>query len=128
MTVDTARDQALGALYAADTRSMDQIDVTMVSGRAAGIAEGVWENKTVIDAAISAASERWRLERMPVVDRNVLRLGTYELLYTAVPLGVAISECVELAKQYSTANSGAFVNGILSAVADARDRSEEPDS
>ncbi len=124
MTVDTARDRALGALYAADSRSMDQIDVTRMSVRAAALAEGVWEHLDVIDGAISAASARWRLERMPGVDRNVLRLGTYELLFTDVPVGVAISECVQLAKEYSTANSGAFVNGILSAVAERRENPE----
>lgn len=120
MTVDAARDGALGALYAADSRSMDQIDIAKMSARAAALAKNVWENREVIDSVIAAASTRWRMERMPAVDRNVLRLGTYELLFTDVPVGVAISECVELAKQYSTANSGAFVNGVLSAVAQRR--------
>ncbi|MFV2001153.1 MAG: transcription antitermination factor NusB [Acidimicrobiia bacterium] len=124
MTIDTARVGALGALYAADSRSMDVIDVTKVSHRSAVIAEAVWENKEAIDAVITAASTRWRIERMPVVDRNVLRLGTYELLFTDVPVGVTISECVELAKQYSTADSGSFVNGVLSAVARQRDVAE----
>ncbi len=125
MTADTARDGALGALYAADTRSMDVIDVTKVSHRSAVIAENVWGNREVIDVVITAASTRWRIERMPVVDRNILRLGTYELLYTDVPVGVVISQCVELAKEYSTANSGAFVNGVLSAVADERDSGKD---
>jgi len=124
VTIDTARVGALGALYAADSRSMDVIDVTKVSHRSAVIAEAVWENKEAIDAVITAASTRWRIERMPVVDRNVLRLGTYELLFTDVPVGVTISECVELAKQYSTADSGSFVNGVLSAVARQRDVAE----
>ena len=100
---------------------MDVIDVTKVSQRSAAIAENVWEHREAIDAVISAASTRWRIERMPVVDRNILRLGTYELLFTDVPVGVAISQCVELAKEYSTANSGSFVNGVLSAVAEQRD-------
>ena len=126
MTADPARDAALGALYSADTRSMDVIDVTKVSQRSAVIAENVWENREAIDAVISAASARWRIERMPVVDRNILRLGTYELLFTDVPVGVAISQCVELAKEYSTANSGSFVNGVLSAVAEQRDKKESP--
>ena len=124
MTADAARIGALGALYAADARSMDSIDITKVSARAASLAEGAWENKDVIDAAIGAASTRWRLERMPAVDRNILRLGTFELLFTDVPLGVVIDECVELAKEFSTAKSGAFVNGILSAVADAKQGSD----
>jgi N utilization substance protein B len=56
---------------------------------------------------------------MPAVDRNVLRLGLYELRYTDTPVGVAISEAVELAKTYSTERSGAFVNGVLGALVDA---------
>lgn len=128
MTADAARVGALGALYAADARSMEMIDITKVSTRAASLAEGTWENKEAVDAAVTAASTRWRLERMPAVDRNILRLGTYELLFTDVPLGVIIDECVELAKEFSTAKSGAFVNGVLSAVAEARDRSEDTDT
>lgn len=128
MTADAARVGALGALYAADARSMEMIDITKVSVRAASLAEGTWENREAVDAAITAASTRWRLERMPAVDRNILRLGTYELLFTDVPLGAIIDECVELAKEFSTAKSGAFVNGVLSAVAEARDRSEDTDT
>jgi len=121
VSIDAARDGALGALYAADSRSMDTIDITKISHRSAVIAEAVWENREAIDAVITAASTHWRVERMPVVDRNILRLGTYELLFTEIPVGVTISECVELAKLYSTANSGSFVNGVLSAVASQRD-------
>jgi len=127
MTADAARVGALGALYAADARSLEHIDITKVSARSATLAEGAWDHKDVIDATITAASTRWRLERMPAVDRNILRLGTYELLFTDVPFAVVIDEYVELAKEYSTANSGAFVNGVLSAVVDARDRSETTD-
>lgn len=125
MTVDETRDQALGALYAADSRSMEEIDVTKVSSPAGVLADRVWSNREAIDAVISAASTRWRVERMPVVDRNVLRLGTYELLFTDLPIGVPISEAVELAKIYGAANSGSFVNGVLSAVAEQRDQQEQ---
>ncbi len=128
MTPDAARVGALGALYAADARSMDQIDVTKVSARAAALAEGVWEHRDHIDEVITAASERWRLERMPAVDRAILRLGTYELLYTDVPMPVVIDECVELAKEFSTGKSGAFVNGVLAAVADERKERHDPPS
>lgn len=134
MTVDKTRDEALGALYAADSRSMEEIDVTKVSRDAGVLADHVWSSREAIDAAISAVSKRWRIERMPLVDRNVLRLGTYELLYTDLPIGVPISECVELAKLYGAAGSGSFVNGVLSAVADQSDSilsegepTEEPD-
>lgn len=112
-----AREQALGALYAADSRGLEDIDFTKISKRAAVLAEGTWENKEQIDAAISASSTKWRIERMPVVDRNILRLGVYELEHTDLSLAIVISEAVELAKKYSTAKSGSFVNGVLSAVA-----------
>lgn len=128
MTPHAARVGALEALYAADARSMDRIDVAELSARTRALAKGAWDHRDVIDTTITTASTRWRLERMPPVDRNILRLGAYELLFTDVPLAVVIDEYVELAKEFSTANSGAFVNGILSAVADARDRSEETDS
>lgn len=120
MTVDETRDQALGALYAADSRSMEEIDVTKVSRDAGVLADRVWSNREVIDAVISAASTRWRMERMPLVDRNILRLGTYELLYTDLPIGIPINECIELAKLYGAAGSGSFVNGVLSAVGEQR--------
>lgn len=135
MTVDETRDLALGALYAADSRSMEEIDVTKVPSAAGVLADRVWSNRETIDAVIAAASTRWRIERMPLVDRNILRLGTYELLYTDLPIGVPINECVELAKLYGTANSSSFVNGVLDAVADKRgsfrqeaDPTDDPDN
>ena len=129
MTVDETRDAALGALYAADSRSMDEIDVTKVPSAAGVLADRVWSNRETIDAVITAASTHWRIERMPLVDRNILRLGTYEILFTDLPIGVPINECVELAKLYGTANSSSFINGVLDAVATRRDErpaAEEP--
>ena len=114
-----AREQALDALYAADARGLDEVDVTAISARAADLAQGTWSNKDAIDEAITLASTSWRIERMPAVDRNILRLGVFELRYSDLPIGVVISEAVELAKKFSTAKSGAFVNGVLSAVAAA---------
>jgi transcription antitermination protein NusB len=71
-----------------------------------------------LDARIRAAAEHWRLERMPLVDRNILRLGVYELLERGeVPTSVVVSEAVELAKLLSTDDSGRFVNGVLGAIA-----------
>jgi N utilization substance protein B len=116
-----AREQALGALYAADSRGLDEIDFTKVSKRAAALAEGTWENREHIDAAITASSTKWRIERMPVVDRNILRLGVYELQYSDLTKAIVISEAVELAKRFSTAKSGGFINGVLSAVAESGD-------
>ena len=119
MARQEARSQALGVLYAADVLDLPDVDATGVSKRARGLAVGTWEHREDIDAAIDAASTRWRIDRMPAVDRTVLRLATYELRYTDTPKGVVISEAVELAKQYSTARSGAFINGVLAAIADA---------
>jgi N utilization substance protein B len=114
-----AREEALGALYAADSRGLDLIDITKVSRRAANLAEGTWQQREEIDLLIGAASTKWRVERMPVVDRNILRLGVYELVNSDLSIAIIISEAVELAKKFSTARSGAFINGVLSGVADA---------
>jgi N utilization substance protein B len=79
---------------------------------------GVDERNEEIDAIIAKFSEHWSLERMPVVDRALLRIGTYELGWMPeIPTAVVITEAVELAKQYSTKDSGRFVNGLLSRIA-----------
>jgi N utilization substance protein B len=118
-----AREQALGALYAADSRQLDAIDVSRISQRAAELARGTWGDRQAIDARISEASTKWRIERMPVVDRNILRLGVYELENTDLSIGIVISQAVELAKRFSTAKSGSFINGVLSAIAGTHDGS-----
>jgi len=75
---------------------------------------GVASHQPELDALIVRYSEHWRLERMGAVDRNLLRLATYELLYQLdIPPKVVINEAVELAKKYGTEASGAFVNGLL---------------
>lgn len=75
---------------------------------------GVQDNRPKIDAMISEVAENWRLDRMAAIDRNILRLGVYEMLFCPdVPAKVAINESLELAKRYSTAQSSRFVNGIL---------------
>jgi N utilization substance protein B len=80
---------------------------------------GVEEHSADVDALLRKFSEHWALERMPAVDRAVLRLGAYELGWERdVPSAVVISEAVELAKQYSTKDSGRFVNGLLSRIAE----------
>jgi N utilization substance protein B len=79
---------------------------------------GVIAELSSLDETIRAASEHWRLERMTRVDRNVLRLGTWELLHRGdVPTEVILDEAVELAKRYGSEESGAFVNGVLDHVA-----------
>jgi N utilization substance protein B len=84
------------------------------------LVQGVVHEQTRIDAVIGACSMEWPMDRMPAVDRTVLRLGTWELLYGDVPSGVAIDEAVELAKQLSTDESPAFVNGVLARVLEER--------
>jgi N utilization substance protein B len=82
------------------------------------IVRGVAESSADIDKAITTASENWRLERMTRLDRNLLRLGTFELMkYRDVPSPVILDEAVELAKMFGTAESSAFVNGVLARVA-----------
>ena len=76
--------------------------------------EGTWENWEEIDRTIQSVAQNWNIARMAVIDRNVLRLGTYELVHCPdIPPKVAINEAIELGKRFSTANSGAFINGIL---------------
>ena len=78
------------------------------------IVAGVREKQTQIDGLISNAAENWRIDRMAAIDRNILRLGAFEMLFDPeVPVKVAINEALELAKRYSTAQSSRFVNGIL---------------
>jgi transcription antitermination protein NusB len=79
---------------------------------------GVQEGKTGIDELIVGHAKGWAIDRMPALDRAILRLGIYELLSRPdVPVAVVIDEAVELAKRFSTDDSGRFVNGILAAVA-----------
>jgi N utilization substance protein B len=78
---------------------------------------GVREHQPQIDSMIKEVAENWRLDRMAAIDRNILRLGAYEMLFQSeVPARVAINEALELAKRYSTAQSSRFVNGILDRV------------
>jgi N utilization substance protein B len=79
--------------------------------------EGVASHRAEIDAEIGARARNWRIERMAAVDRNVLRLATFELLHTATPASVVIDEAVDLAREFGSDASPAFVNGVLDAVA-----------
>jgi N utilization substance protein B len=82
------------------------------------LVSGAYEKRIEIDEAVTSLSAGWRLERQVAVDRNILRLAGYEILFVpGVPTGVSINEAVELAKKYSTAESGRFVNGVLGALA-----------
>lgn len=84
------------------------------------------ERSSEIDELIAAASKNWRIDRMSRVDRNILRLGACELLaFRDVPVKVVINEAVELAKRFGTAESSAFVNGVLDRIAGAAGRQPE---
>ncbi len=120
------REWALKFLYGADfARSRSQDDLERFWGHfhpegpgvpayLRELAGGVASHQEELDALIARYSEHWRLERMTVVDRNLLRLAAYELLYQPkIPPKVVINEAVELAKRYGSEDSGAFVNGIL---------------
>ncbi len=85
------------------------------------VVRGVWQDRAATDESISAASQNWRIERMSRIDRNILRLGTWELLQRReLPVEVVIDEAVELAKRYGNEHSKAFVNGVLNRVAQER--------
>lgn len=84
---------------------------------ARGMIDGIRRHRKAIDQVISDLARNWRLDRMAAIDRNVLRLGTYEVLYRVdVPVAVAITEAVELVKRFGSAQSSRFVNGILGKV------------
>ena len=85
---------------------------------ASALVEGVQQHAATIDARIEHHADRWTLERMPVVDRNILRIALFELGWIAgVPVAVVINEAVELAKMLSTETSGRFINGVLGKIA-----------
>lgn len=120
-----ARHAALERLYEADQRGASP-DTSDLGRRASELVLGVWEERTSLDEAIGGASRGWRVERMPPVDRNVLRIALWELRHhERTPVPVIISEAVRLAKAYSTARSGGFVNGVLAKLA-AEGRPSEP--
>ena len=89
------------------------------------VVRGVAPRIEELDARIKGAATNWRIERMTRVDRNLLRLGTWELAYRAdVPRAVILDEAVELAKEFGTEDSSAFVNGVLAKIADELGRTD----
>jgi transcription antitermination protein NusB len=87
---------------------------------------GVRRNRAEIDALLEGLAANWSLKRMAATDRNVLRLGAYELLHSETPPRVAIDEAVELAKRFGSAQSSQFVNGILDKVMHAAETKDKP--
>jgi transcription antitermination protein NusB len=118
-----ARERALGLLYEAESKGVEPSAVIAElpiapDGFAVDLAEGVAAHQHELDGLIQRFARDWKLERMPALDRALLRLGVFELVHRPdVPTGPIISEAVELAKRFSTEESGRFVNGMLSAIA-----------
>jgi N utilization substance protein B len=123
---------ALDAIFAADLRkinpevlleasALEQLDrqnQEEIVGYAKQIVQGIATNFADIDDRIEAFSHKWSVDRMPAVDRAILRVAVWEILFNEeVPDGVAISEAVQLASELSTEDSGTFVNGMLGAIA-----------
>lgn len=119
----SARERTLGLLYEAETKGEDPNTVLdaqpiVPDSFTVEVVRGVAECQADLDVLIGRVAQGWRIERMPVVDRVVLRMGAYELCHRPdVPAAAAISEAVELAKKFSTDNSGRFVNGVLARIA-----------
>jgi len=123
-----ARSKVLQALYEIDSVSRDAVEVVerLLSEEdfsednqafARELVAGVMENKDDIDKNISQFAPQWPLEQLSIIDRNILRLAIFEILFdNKVPVKVAVSEAVELAKSYGSESSGKFVNGVLGSV------------
>ncbi len=124
-----ARERALQALYQIDVaaegiddalarfwKSFEPVEREVMT-QAEALVRGVARHRRAVDDTIERVSVNWRLDRMPKVDRNVLRLAVYELLETDVPVKVVINEAIELGKKYGSESTGAFVNGVLDKVA-----------
>jgi transcription antitermination protein NusB len=133
----TAREAALQMLYAVEAAGADVERAIAdfwrelpgdAEGRAYAdeVVRGAAAELAAVDEQIRKASQHWRIERMTRIDRNVLRLGAYELMFRPdVPRAVILDEAVELAKRFGTEESGAFVNGVLDRIADMCGRKDE---
>lgn len=119
-----ARERALELLYEADAKGITpdavMVDLPVTPDAYAGdVVRGVGAHLEEVDALLRRFAKGWTLERMPVIDRTLLRMATYELGHRPdVPTASIINEAVELAKRYSTDDSGRFVNGMLGRIAD----------
>jgi transcription antitermination protein NusB len=106
--VDEAIDEYYDSLYSEERPERDPFVIDLVRGAVNHVAQ--------IDDRITRHAEHWRLERMPGVDRNILRLAVYEMAHAGTPAAVTIDEALELARKYSGEESVQFVNGVLDAV------------
>ena len=129
-----ARKRAVDALYAAEMRdemATDLLEVTRVQvadrqnqdeifNFASSLVVGVLSNQLEIDEILSTLAQNWTLDRMPALDRAILRLAVYEIVFTDTPAEVVISEAIALASELSTDDSASFINGVLAAVSATR--------
>ncbi|MDQ4133409.1 MAG: transcription antitermination factor NusB [Actinomycetota bacterium] len=119
-----ARERALSLLYEAEVKGIPPADVLAQlplppAPFSTELVTGVADHTEELDGYLRAYAHDWALERMPALDRALLRMGVFELLYRPdVPTGAAISEAVELAQQFSTEESARFVNGMLARIAE----------
>ena len=117
-----SRERAMMLLYEADSKRVTPGEVLAAQVAPTDelttlLVEGVESHQIQIDAAIAATAKGWTLARMPTIDRSLLRIAAFELLTRPdVPVAVVLNEAIELAKRFSTDDSGRFVNGVLSAL------------
>jgi transcription antitermination protein NusB len=131
-----ARELAMQALFSMDMNSAFSSEMLAEYGRCfppnkkvepyfQRLAEGVVQYKDSIDEVIEKYSSNWKVRRMACVDRNILRLAVFELLYCDdIPAKVSINEAIDIAKKFGSAESGSFINGILDSIRAALDRHE----
>ena len=112
--VDEAIDAYYDTLYSQESPARDPFVADLVRGTV--------EHAAGIDEQIAKHAQHWRMERMPIVDRNVLRLAVFEMIHAGTPAAIAIDEALELARKFSNEESVQFVNGVLDAI-----RREAPD-
>jgi transcription antitermination protein NusB len=132
------REYALQALYLVDITDMDSSQAFRAVSKdpsmdpdvrkfAGILMNGTLEHKAEIDVKIKALAQNWEMKRMAALDRNIIRLGAYEILHQLdTPVSVIIYEAVEIAKTFSTPDSGKFVNGILDQIKKERPTAERP--
>ncbi len=118
-----ARERALELLYEAHIKGLDPPEVlaelpVVPDPFTVALVDGVATHRPEIDADLGRVSQRWDIDRMPILDLTVLRMGTFEVRWSPeIPTAVVINEAVELAKRFSTDSSARFVNGVLSRLA-----------
>ena len=130
-----ARKQALDLLYETDIRGTNLLETLVVRDIPADgpdarpireytreLLNGVSDNRRKIDELITTYAQGWDMDRLPAVDRNILRLGIYEILWsTSVPTSVAIDEALDLAKELSSDDSSKYIHGVLGRIASIKD-------